>query len=136
LPGEPDPANVSTVEDVRELTDCNEQFIEACRAGSWEQLRTVLGDDFRYTDGRTGELWQRERYVADLRDYPAPTLVIDELVIHVAGNTATVSARSRAEGRTHHDRYLDTYERRDRRWLCVHACVWPLPPEREGTVQE
>jgi len=123
------------VGDVGELAACNEEFIEACRVGSWEQLRALLGHDFRYLDGRTGELWEEERYVEDLRHNPAPSLAIDEVVIHVAGNTGTVSARSRVVGRAHRNRYLDTYERRDGRWVCVHACVWPLPPENWNTVQ-
>jgi ketosteroid isomerase-like protein len=54
---------------------------------------------------------------------PAPTLTIDQVVVHVCGDTAIVSARSNVQpGR--YSRYLDTYERRDGRWVCVHACVW------------
>jgi hypothetical protein len=45
--------------------------------------------------------------------------------VHIDGDTAVVSARSFSRpGRF--NRYVDTYERRDGRWLCVHACVWPL----------
>lgn len=50
---------------------------------------------------------------------------IDQVRIHVAGNVAVVSARSDpVAGRS--NRYVDTYERRDHGWLCIHACVWPL----------
>jgi ketosteroid isomerase-like protein len=119
---------VDRVDDIAALIASNEHFIEACRRGSWESLREILGDDFCYLDGRTGETWNQNRYVTDLRNNPAPSLAIDEVVIHVAGNTATVSARTHSDGRPRRsNRYLDTYERRDGRWLCVHACVWPLP---------
>ena len=84
---------------------------------------TVVG-----LDGVTGELWEMPRYIRDLRAHPSPTLSIDEIAIHVAGDTATVSARTRT--RSHpgrQNRYLDTYTRRDGGWVCVHACVWRLP---------
>lgn len=112
------------------LAERNDQFIEACRLGSWEMLQTILADDFSYLDGRSGETWDEIRYITDLRTNPAPSLQIDELAIHVAGETATVSARSYSA--THPgrgSRYLDTYARRDGEWLCVHACVWPLPAD-------
>lgn len=67
-----------------------------------------------------------ERYIENLRSNPSPSLSIDQLVVHVDGEAAVVSARtSRQPGR--YGRYVDTYTRRDGGWLCVHACVWPLP---------
>jgi Domain of unknown function (DUF4440) len=115
------------VDDEQALLALNEQFIDAFRNGSWEQLRPVLSPGFAYLDGTTGEVWEHERYVENLRANPSPTLRIDQVVVHVDGDTAIVSARtSRPERR---GRYLDTYERRDGGWLCVHACVWPLPPD-------
>jgi len=114
--------------DIAELTLRNEHFIEACRRGSWEMLQPILAADFRYLDGVTGELWEMPRYIRDLRAHPSPALSIDEIAIHVAGDTATVSARTRT--RSHpgrQNRYLDTYTRRDGGWVCVHACVWRLP---------
>ncbi len=123
------------MDDIAVLSAHNEHFIDACRQGSWEQLRPILGSDFRYLDGRTGECWDQIRYAADLRHHPAPSLTIDEVVIHVAGNTAVVSARTRSDTRPgRRNRYLDTYERRDGHWLCVHACVWPLPDPGADTV--
>ena len=115
------------MDDTQALLELNEQFIDAFRNGSWEQLRPVLSPGFSYLDGATGEVWQHERYVANLRANPSPALQIDQVVVHVDGDTAIVSARtSRQPGRF--GRYVDTYERRDEGWLCVHACVWPLPP--------
>lgn len=112
------------------LTERNDHFIEACRFGSWEMLRVVLADDFTYLDGRTGQTWDEQRYIADLRSNPAPSLQIDEVAIHVAGDTATVSARSYTASRSGRgNRYIDTYARRGGEWLCVHACVWPLPAD-------
>ncbi|MGH2451441.1 MAG: nuclear transport factor 2 family protein [Candidatus Limnocylindria bacterium] len=107
------------------LTELNLQFIDAFRQGSWEMLEPILSPSFAYLDGATGEIWDQERYKEDLRDHPAPSLAIDQVVVHADGNTAVVSARtSTRPGR--YNRYVDPYERRDNGWVCVHACVWPL----------
>ncbi len=117
------------MDDTQALTELNLQFIEAFRRGSWELLEPILSPSFRYLDGATGEVWPHERYVENLRSNPSPSLAIDQLAVHVDGNTAVVSARtSRQPGK--HSRYVDTYERRGDGWLCVHACVWALQPER------
>lgn len=84
------------MEDTAELVARNEHFIAACRRGSWTQLRPILGADFRYLDGRTGNLWNQPSYISDLEANPAPSLAIDEVVVHVAGDTAVVSARTTA----------------------------------------
>ena len=113
------------MDDVALLTDLNHQFIEAFRRGDWAMLDPILAPSFVYLDGATGEVQGREPYAEDLRTNPLPTLAIDQVAIHVDGNTAIVSARtSTRPGR--HSRYVDTYERRDNRWICVHACVWSL----------
>lgn len=112
------------MDDVKQLTTLNGRFIEACRAGSWEELRPVLSERFRYVDGATGELWDMERYIADLGANPSPQLLIDQLVVHVAGETAGVSART-SSGTGTHNRYLDVYAREGDEWKCVQACVWP-----------
>jgi Domain of unknown function (DUF4440) len=112
------------VDDKQALLELNEQFIDAFRNGSWEQLRPVLSPSFSYLDGATGEVWEMERYIENLRANPSPELAIDQVVVHVDGDTAIVSARtSRPERR---GRYVDTYARREFGWECVHACVWPL----------
>lgn len=113
------------MDDTQQLTRLNEQFIDAFRQGSWELLEPILSPSFSYLDGATGEVWAHERYVANLRAHPAAKLSFDQLSVHVDGNVAAVSARtSRRPGEFR--RYVDTYERRDGSWLCVHACVWPL----------
>jgi hypothetical protein len=103
----------------------NLRFIEACRQGSWLMLEPLLARSFSYLDGDTGEVWDLERYTTDLRENPAPTLLVDQVVIRVDGDTAVVSGRTRKRG-SHRNRYLDTYARRGDGWLCVHACVWTL----------
>jgi ketosteroid isomerase-like protein len=114
------------VDDIEALTRLNEQFIEAFRRGSWDLLAPVLSPSFSYLDGRSGEVWAHERYVENLESNPSPGLAIDQVVVHVDGNAAIVSARtSRQRGR--YARYVDTYERSDDGWRCIHACVWPLP---------
>jgi len=115
------------VDDRAELLQLNDQFIDAFRNGSWEQLQPVLSPSFSYTDGATGEVWELDRYIENLRSNPSPSLTIDQVVVHVDGDTAVVSARtSRKPGS--YGRYVDTYARRDFGWECVHACVWQLPP--------
>jgi len=115
----------AVVDDVEALGDRNLRFIEACRQGSWEMLQPILSPSFAYLDGATGKVWEMDRYIKDLRENPAPTLVIDQLAIHVDGDTAVASARTQSRpGQS--NRYIDTYERRGGEWLCVHACVWPL----------
>jgi hypothetical protein len=52
------------VDDVAALIAHNEHFIESWRRGSWEWLREILGRDFGYLDGRTGEMWNHNRHVA------------------------------------------------------------------------
>jgi hypothetical protein len=113
------------MEDIDALTTLNVRFIEAFRDGSWQKLQPILSPSFRYLDGTTGEAWSHDRYVDNLDGHPSPSLAFDQLVIHVDGGTAVVSARtSRRAGR--YSRYVDTYERRGDRWVCVHACLWPL----------
>lgn len=111
--------------DVATLTALNDQFIDAFRKGSWEVLRPILSPSFSYLDGATGEVWSQQRYIDNLEGHPLPEIGIDQVVVHVDGDVAVVSARSSARpGR--YSRYVDTYERRPEGWRCVHACVWPL----------
>ena len=113
------------MDDIAVLTDLNEQFIEAFRQGSWQMLEPILSPSFSYLDGNTGETEAIEAYAKDLRANPAPSLVIDQVVVHVDGDAAIVSSRTTGStGRF--SRYLDSYERRDGRWTCYHACVWRL----------
>lgn len=115
----------SSVDDVRQLAARNLRFIEACREGSWLMLEPILSRSFSYLDGSTGEIWDMDRYIEDLEANPIPGLAIDQVTIHVDGDTAIVSARTNV-GSAPRNRYLDTYARRRGEWLCVHACVWPL----------
>jgi hypothetical protein len=115
----------STSDDVETLRELNDRFIAACRLGSWENLSKVLSERFAYVDGVTGERWDMPRYITDLREHPSPGLTVDQVVIHVAGETAGVSARSTA-GTGRYNRYLDVYTRENGTWKCVQACVWPL----------
>lgn len=110
--------------DRAELRELNGQFIEAFRAGSWDQLRPVLAPGFGYLDGAAGAQWDIQRYIADLRR-GQPGLATDQVVMHLAGDVAVVSARTwETPGRR--SRYADTYARLGDHWACVHACVWPL----------
>jgi hypothetical protein len=110
--------------DTQALIELNDRFIEAFRQGSWELLEPILSPSFSYLDGATGEVWTHERYVDNLRSNPSPSLAIDQVAVHVDGDTAVVSARTSRPGRR--GRYVDTYARRGDGWRCVHACVWPL----------
>src|SRR5947209_1950909 len=71
------------MDDIQVLTDLNLQFIESFRRGSWELLQPILSPSFSYLDGETGEVWDQERYIEDLRSNPLPTLGIDQVTVHV-----------------------------------------------------
>lgn len=113
------------MDDVERLTELNLRFIEAFRRGSWAILEPILSPSFSYLDGATGEVWTQERYIRDLQDNPLPTIEIDQVVVHVDGDVAVVSARS-SSSPEQHNRYVDTYTRGGDGWRCIHACVWPL----------
>jgi hypothetical protein len=113
------------MDDTSQLEELNEQFIEAFRRGSWELLEPILAPSFSYLDGGSGEVWEHERYVESLRSHAVPALALDEVVIHIGGDTAVVSGRTSRQPGSYR-RYLDTYERQANGWRCVHACVWPL----------
>jgi hypothetical protein len=117
------------MDEVLALTRANLQFIEAFRVGSWALLEPLLSPSFRYLDGATGETWELARYIESLRANPLPRITIDQMVIHIDGDVAAVSARSSSQpGR--HSRYLDSYHRSTDGWKCFHACVWPLGNDR------
>lgn len=60
------------------------------------------------------------RYIEELRANPSPGLRIDQVVVHVAGDTGGVSARGTG-GSGRFDRYLDVYTRVSEGWRCVQA---------------
>lgn len=113
------------MDDIQVLTELNETFIEAFRQGSWEMLRPILTDGFTFLNGNTGDVLTIEPYAASLQQNPVPALAIDQVVVQVDGDAAIVSARTTTTGETF-SRYVDSYERRDGRWQCHHACVWGL----------
>ena len=118
------------MDEVLALTRANLRFIEAFRVGSWALLEPILSPSFRYLDGATGETWELARYIESLRTNPLPHITIDQVMIHIDGDVAAVSARSSAQpGR--HSRYLDSYHRSSGGWKCIHACVWPLSDDRK-----
>jgi Domain of unknown function (DUF4440) len=98
--------------DTAELERLNKQFIEAFRQGSWALLEPILSPRFQYLDGASGEPWQMEKYIHNLDGHASPELSIDELVIHIDGDTAVVSARTSRRPANRHNRYVDTFERR------------------------
>jgi len=113
------------VDDTQVLVELNDQFIEAFRQGSWKMLEPILSTSFAYLDGNTGEVTERDAYAKSLEGSPVPSLTFDQVVVHVDGDAAVVSARTSVQpGR--YSRYVDSYERRDSRWTCYHACVWRL----------
>ncbi|MGH7910729.1 MAG: nuclear transport factor 2 family protein [Candidatus Dormibacteraceae bacterium] len=110
--------------DLRVLGELNLRFIDAWRKGSWELLEPILTPSFGYLEGARGEVWERTRYIDELRSHAEPDLTIDQVAIHVSGDVAAVSARSHRPGGC--SRYLDSYVRTEEGWRCYHACVWPL----------
>lgn len=112
-------------DDTQVLLELNDRFIDACRQGSWEKLQQILSPNFSYTNGNTGEVLDVEPYSKLVT--PAPDLGIDQVVVHVDGDAAIVSARSSSVPGTY-SRYVDSYRRSDGEWLCYHASVWRLQP--------
>ncbi|HEY0639318.1 MAG TPA: nuclear transport factor 2 family protein [Pseudonocardiaceae bacterium] len=120
-------SGTEVTEDVKTLRELNDTFIEAFRKGSWDMLSPILSPGFTYTDGNTGAVTDIETYAASLQANPVPDLVFDEVVVHVDGDAAIVSARtSVTPGK--YSRYVDSYARRDGQWVCHHASVWRLQP--------
>lgn len=113
------------MDDEKLLNELNDRFIAACRDGSWKDLQPVLSTKFRYVDGATGELWSMARYIDDLQENPSPKLRVDQVVVHVAGDTAGITART-SNGTGRHNRYLDVYSRELEGWHCVQASVWKV----------
>lgn len=113
------------MDDVAVLTELNRQFVDARRRGAPEDLQYICSPSFSFLDGATGEVWKTDRFIQDVVENPSPLVRIDQLVIHVDGNTAAVSARTLRLPNSS-NRYLDTYERREGEWRCVHSCAWPL----------
>ncbi len=97
-----------SMDDHEQLRALNDQFIDAWRHASWPELQRVLAADFCYIDGTSGEMWSETRYRQDLEASAAPSLSIDQVVVHVAGDTAAVSARTH-NGARRPNRYLDVY---------------------------
>ena len=115
------------MDDIEVLRQLNDRFIEAFRQGSWDLLAPILSPSFAYLDGNTGEVTAIDAYAKSLQGSPVPALTIDQVAVHVDGDAAVVSARTSVQpGR--YSRYVDSYERRDGRWTCYHACVWRLQP--------
>ncbi len=113
------------MDDISVLQELNDRFIEAWRQGSWDLLEPILTPTFAYMNGATGEPVARSRYIDMLRQGAQPELQIDQLLVHVAGDAAVVSARSSSRP-GHYNRYVDSYIRHEGAWLCMHATVWPL----------
>lgn len=112
--------------DTEVLLELNERFIEAFRQGSWEMLQPILSPNFTYLDGNTGDVSEIEPYAKALQNGAVPALAIDQVVVHIDGDAAVVSARTSGRQPGLHSRYVDSYERRDGQWICYHACVWRL----------
>lgn len=122
---------ISQKDDVAELTALNALFIDAVLRGDLNDLNKVLTSDFQFMVGSTGEIWDRDKYDAEIC-IPGHyvSLTFDQLYIQVNGDAATVSARTHAVRRDNGQeisgtaRYVDVYTRIDGRWWCVFAGLW------------
>ena len=117
------------MDDKSALIELNEQFIDACRKGDWGLLEPILSPSFAELHGTTGDVTDREKYAEDLKANPIPALEIDQVHVHVDGNSAVVSARTHWGQEGVYGRYADTYEKRDGSWTCTHAAIWRLPKQ-------
>jgi hypothetical protein len=114
------------MDDIRALTEANARFLGAYVVGSLGDLDAVLDPSFIYVDGVTGEVTGHDDYHAELTG-PSPTLTFDQVHVHVTGETAAVTGRNARDGKAFR-RYVDTNRRVNGRWMCVHGCLWPVPP--------
>jgi hypothetical protein len=115
------------MDDIAVLKELNEQFIEACRKGDWGMLQPILSPSFVELHGGTGAITELDAYAEDLKANSIPALEIDQVHVHVDGNTAVVSARTDWGAPDNQGRYADTYEKRDGSWVCTHATIWRVP---------
>lgn len=113
-----------SVDDELELRARNERFIGAFRIGSLEDLDAVLDPSFVVVDGTTGAYADREAYRARLTG-PVPGLALDDVAVHVTGDTAVVTGRTTRDG-ARFARYVDVWRRTDDGWRCVLGCNWPV----------
>lgn len=126
LPAQSRLGHDSGVTDIDVLRQLNVQFIEAFQKGSWEVLGPILTPTFQYLSGSTGTVQELPAYIEDLETNPEPNLTIDQVVIHIDGDSAVVSSRCTSNG-VRFSRYIDSYRRGGPLgWTCYHACVWPL----------
>ncbi len=103
------------MDDIATLTELDLWFIEAFRGGSWELLPAEPFAIFLVPGWSHGEVWTEERYIENLRNNPLPSIEIDQVVIHIDGDVAVVSARSSSSSELH-NRYVDTYTRGEDAW--------------------
>lgn len=111
-------------DDIATLTALNAKFIGAWQVGSLEDLDAVLDTEFVVLDGITGEVTDRAAYRAGMAG-PNPTLAVDQVVVHVTGDTAVVSGRTTRDGASYR-RYVDVYRRGPDGWTCVFGCPWSI----------
>lgn len=109
----------------RDLRALNDRFIGAFRIGSIEDLDAVLDPSFVVVDGTTGVYADRAAYRARLTG-PIPDLRLDDVSVHVTGDTAVVTGRTTRDG-ARFLRYVDVWRRTADGWRCVLGCNWPVP---------
>jgi uncharacterized protein (TIGR02246 family) len=111
---------------------------EALVAGDVERMRTILSDDFTYTNASGGSCG-RDEYIASYVASPDVAWVAQEASapqIRIYGDAAVVTLdvhdRATRQGEPFEGRFrsLFVYVRRDDRWLCVAGQTTSLPGDR------
>ncbi len=106
------------------------ELVDAFLKRDIKSLSRILADEFIITDPN-GPSFTKERYLADLQAETVSfkSLVIDELEVRVLDNTAVVTGKATADGRSKDGTYkgqysfMDVYLRRSTGWQAILSAV-------------
>ncbi|MFN2510107.1 MAG: nuclear transport factor 2 family protein [Pyrinomonadaceae bacterium] len=106
------------------------ELVDAFLKRDIKSLSRILADEFIITDPN-GPSFTKERYLADLKAETVSfkSLVIDELEVRVLDNTAVVTGKATADGRSKDGTYkgqysfMDVYLRRSTGWQAILSAV-------------
>jgi|GEM_PF-467422 len=110
----------------QELIQLAKSWGAAMVSGDAAALERILAEEIMDTDP-VGRPWTKAQSIAALKSgtMKATSWAMDDMKVHVYGDTAVVTGRTTLTGRFHGEdisgqyRWTDTFVRRDGRWQCV-----------------
>jgi ketosteroid isomerase-like protein len=117
---------VQNSDDERQVSQLEQELIEAFRRNDMRALERIMADDFVFTDPRGASI-TKELWLADLRSGASAfeSVEIENVRVRLAGDAAlvtglvTLKARSRAGGYNGQFGVIDVYMKREGRWQLV-----------------